>query len=391
MTLTRQHLLHGRWKSDADQAPVVICIFQRGAADGLNSLIPYGDDDYYRARPTLAVASPQSSSDSMDVDGFFALPQASAALKHLYDQGQLALIPACGLPHGSRSHFDAQALVESGVTSKTQIELGWLGRYLQATAQADDALFRAAAISGSVPRALLGAPDPLAVSSLGDFGLGDLGGSPYQTTLDSLYSPATPYAEVAQSALGAMDILATAQPEQFAPENGADYPSGELGPKLLQAAQIIKANMGAQIICLDVGGWDHHENQANFLPGSLSGLAQGLEALHTDLGTRMQHVTAVVMTEFGRRVAENGSRGTDHGSAGLVYALGAGVNGGQIHGRWPGLAPPQLELGEDLAISTDLRSLMIQVLSQRLGYAQAGDLFPGFVPAADTPVVFSPN
>ena len=391
MTLTRQHLLHGRWKSDADQAPVMICIFQRGAADGLNSLIPYGDDDYYRARPTLAIASPQSSSDSMDVDGFFALPQASAALKNLYDQGQLALIPACGLPHGSRSHFDAQALVESGVTSKTQIELGWLGRYLQATAQADDALFRATAISGSTPRALLGAADPLAVSSLGDFGLGDLGGSPYQTALDDLYGPEAPFANTAQSALSAMDVLATAQPEQFAPENGADYPSGELGPKLLQAAQIIKANMGAQIICLDVGGWDHHENQANFLPGSLADLAQGLEALHTDLGTRMQHVSAVVMTEFGRRVAENGSRGTDHGSAGLVYALGAGVNGGQIHGRWPGLAPSQLELGEDLAISTDLRSLMIQVLSQRLGFAAAGDLFPGFVPAEDTPVVFSAN
>lgn len=391
MTLTRQHLLHGRWKSATDQAPVVICIFQRGAADGLNSLIPYGDDDYYRARPSLAIASPQGSSESIDVDGFFALPQASAELKNLYDQGQLALIPACGLPHGSRSHFDAQALVESGVASKTQIELGWLGRYLQATAQADDALFRATAISGSVPRALLGAPDPLAVSSLGDFGLGELGGSPYQTTLDELYAPAIPYSGAAQSALGAMDVLAAARPEQFAPENGAAYPGGELGPKLLQAAQIIKANMGAEIICMDVGGWDHHENQANFLPGSLSGLAQGLQALHTDLATRMQRVTVLVMTEFGRRVAENGSRGTDHGSAGLAYVLGAGVRGGQVHGRWPGLAPAQLDQGEDLAISTDLRSLMIQVLSQRLGYAEAGGLFPDFVPAPDTPTVFVPD
>lgn len=391
MSLTRHHLLHGRWKSDSDQAPVLICIFQRGAADALNSLVPYQDDDYYHARPTLALPAPQGSSQTLDVDGFFALPQASAGLKTLYDQGHLALIPACGLPHGSRSHFDAQTLVESGVTDKTQVDLGWLGRYLQATASPHDALFRATAISGSVPRALLGAPDPLAVSSLGDFGLGELGGSPYQDLLSELYGSNTPYNQEAQSALGAMDILAMAQPEQFLPDNGADYPAGELGGKLLQAAQIIKANMGAEILCLDVGGWDHHENQANFLPGSLQGLADSLLALHTDLGTRMQRVTVLVMTEFGRRVAENGSRGTDHGSAGLVYALGAGVQGGQIHGRWPGLSAANLQDGEDLAITTDLRSLLVQTLSLRLGFANALSLFPGFTEPAQPPQVIAPS
>lgn len=382
MNVTRRQLLSGK----ATTGNVLVCVFQRGAADGLNSLVPYGDDGYYASRPRVALPPPGQAGGVLDLDGFFGLHPALAPVRPLYDAGRLALVHACGVPHESRSHFDAQALVEAGVIDKGAISDGWLGRYLAQSASADDRTFRAVAISGAVPNVLAGANDPLAVDDLASFGLGTLGGTAYPDTLSVLYAADRPYAPVAQAALVALEELAAADPSQFAPENGAAYPSDDLGGKLLQAAQLIKAEIGVEVICADVGGWDHHENENTFLPRSLDGLARALAAFDTDLGARMAQVTVLVMTEFGRRVADNGSAGTDHGTAGLFYALGGSVAGG-LHGVWPGLSAAQLHRGEDLAITTDLRGLLAQCLERRQGFASAATLFPGFTPGAE-PAVF---
>lgn len=383
MTDHRRRFLMGK----ASAAHTLVCIFQRGAADGLNCLVPYGDDGYYAARPRVALPRPGQAGGVLDIDGFFGLHPSLAPLLPLLNGGRLALVPACGVPHGSRSHFDAQALVEGGVTSKTTLGSGWLGRYLSQSASSEDRPFRAVAIAGAVPAALSGATDPLAVEDLEGFSLGSLGGAGYPDTLSLLYPPDRPQAAVAQAALAATAELAAADPAQYRPENGAAYPAGELGGKLLQAAQLIKAGLGVEVICADVGGWDHHVNENNVLPGALDGLARALAAFDTDLGARMAQVTVLVMTEFGRRVADNASAGTDHGTAGLFYAMGGGVVGG-LHGVWPGLAPSQLAQGEDLAITTDLRGLLAQYLQRRHAFAQATALFPGFTPGSE-PTVFT--
>ena len=384
MSLSRRDLLKG---AKAATGNVLVCIFQRGAADGLNCLVPYGDPDYYARRTRIAIPPPGQSGGALDLNGFFGLNPAAASMRTLYDAGRLALVHAAGVPHGTRSHFDAQARVEEGIAAGLALDTGWIGRHLAATASAADRPFRATSLSGAVPTSLLGAPDPLAVSEIDVFGLGDLGGTPYQDTLAALFRESVPYAGTAQTALAAMDELAAADPGQFMPANGAEYPAGEAGSKLLQAAQLIKADLGVEVVCLDLGGWDHHENENSYLPASLGGMADALLAFDTDLGAQMERVTVIAMTEFGRRVGDNASNGTDHGTGSLFYALGGGVAGGQIAGSWPGLADAQLASGEDLAITTDTRGLLAQCLERRLGSADALALFPDYMPAT-VPTLF---
>ncbi len=360
---------------------ILICVFQRGAADGLNSVVPYGDDDYYNLRTRIAVPPAGQSGGALDLDGFFGLNPAAADLLPLYQMGRLAVVHATGVPHGTRSHFDAQALSETGAIDKQFLGTGWIGRHLAATASAEDRPFRAAAISGAVPLSLVGADDPLAVDSLEQFGIGDAGGSSYQDILDALYSADRPYAGIAQAAFSAIDELATANPTQYLPANGAVYPQSQLGSGLLQAGQLIKSDLGVEVICVDVGGWDHHENLPAVLPGSLADLAAALDAFHTDLGDSMNHITVMVMTEFGRRAADNVSSGTDHGSGGCAWFLGGGVVGAQVAGSWPGLDAASLFDNQDLAITTDMRDVLVQMLQRRLLNADAASLFPDFTPS----------
>lgn len=369
--------------------PVLVCIFQRGAADGLNAVVPHGDADYYRLRPTIAVPKPGQPKGALDLDGFFGLHPSLQPLQSWYGAGRLAFVHACAFPHNIRSHFEAQTLTEAGVTQHQQLgSSGWLGRYLKATASSSGRPLRAVSISGSIPLSMQGASDPLAIDDIANFGLGSVSGIAYQQTLSLLYPTTTPYADVAATALNAIDELAAANPQQFAPENGASYPGAGLGPRLRQAAQLIKSDLGVEVLCMDSDNWDHHENLPDYIAGSLSELAQSLSAFATDLGTQLDRVTVVVMTEFGRRAAENGSRGTDHGTASCLYLLGGGVNGGQVAGEWPGLSPDALALGEDLAMGTDMRGVLVQLLQRRLGYASAASLFPGFGNAS-APDLFS--
>lgn len=358
------------------QQDVLVCIFQRGAADGLNSLVPYGDSDYLLKRPNIGVTSPIDLAE-----GFYGLHPALAPLQPIFNAGDLALVHATGVPHESRSHFDAQNLVEGGVENKSALDDGWIGRHLASSQALTSSAFRAASISGNVPFSLTGADEPIAIEAIEGFGLGELTGTSYQELLSDWFEPGVPFSDTAQASIQAMDELLQANPGQFTPENGASYPQSELGNKLKQAGQMIRSSLGTEVICVDVGGWDHHENLPFYLNTSLTDLATSLEAFYTDMGTLMQNITVVVHTEFGRRVGENFSSGTDHGTGGLAYLMGGGVNGGQVQptaANWPGLSDQDLYMGEDLAITTDLRSVFSELLIKRLGRSNVSAVFPDF-------------
>lgn len=358
---------------------ILVCIFQRGAADGLNSLVPYADDNYYIHRNTIAVPAPGNTDGAIDLDGFFGLHPALAPMKPIYDTGDLALIHATGVPHGSRSHFAAQGLVERGIVDKTGPITGWLGRHLSLSPPASNSAFRIVSISGNVPVSLQGATEPLAISNLGEFGFDqDIIDSGYPTALGNLFHSPVPFSSPAQAALSALEELQAANLSEILPDNGAVYPNNALGNKLKQVAQLIKSTLPVEVVCLDSDGWDHHENLPNFLQQSLTEFADSISSFYTDMGTQMSRITLVVMSEFGRRVAQNASMGTDHGTASLAYAVGGGVNGGQVVKDWPGLDTTNLELGEDLKITTDLRTVLSEMLIRRLGGTDISTVFPGF-------------
>ncbi len=356
---------------------ILLCIFQRGAADGLNALAPYSDGDYYNHRPTIALPAPGNPNGAIYVTDDYALHPSLAPLKPIYDAGDLALVHATGMPHQIRSHFSAQNLIERGVVEKTGPNTGWLGRHLALTPPASSSAFRAIAISGNVPVALGGALEPLAIDNLNDFGFDqDIIDSGYPQVLADLFQTAVPFSGPANAALFAMDELQAANLASIMPDNGAVYPANSaLAAKMLQAAQLIKSNIPVEVICMDADGWDHHESLPTFIDISLTELADVLSAFYTDMGAGMARITVLVYTEFGRRIAENGSIGTDHGTGSLAYLMGGGVNGGQIISDWPGL---DIGVNEDLQITTDLRTVIAEMLDKRVGGTDVGTVFPGF-------------
>ena len=366
---------------------ILVCIFQRGAADGLNALAPYGDVNYPVHRPTIRVPDPGQLNGGIDIDGFYALHPALNPLKPIYDAGDLALVHATGVPHEIRSHFSAQNLIERGVVDKNGPTSGWLGRHLALSPPASNSAFRAISISGNVPVALGGALEPLAIDNLNDFGFDqDIIDSGYPQVLADLFQSPAPFAGPAGAALVAMEELQAADLASIPVDNGANYPDPNVSPlskKMLQAAQLIKSQLPVEVVCVDSDGWDHHENLEVYINQSLDELANVLSAFYTDMGASMSRITVLVYTEFGRRVAQNGSLGVDHGTGSLAYMMGGGVNGGQVISDWPTLAPGSLYLGEDLAITTDLRSVISELLNKRLGGTNVNTVFPGFVGATD--------
>jgi len=371
--------LHPALPSDRD---ILVCIFQRGAADGLNALVPFTDSNYYTHRPTIAVAA----GDEINLDDTYGFHPALSPLKAIYDAGKLALVHATGIPHQSRSHFAAQGLVERGITDKSGPDTGWLGRHLSLSPAASNSAFRVISISGNVPVSLQGASEPLAISNLSEFGF-DQGiiDSGYPAVLADLFRSAIPFSGPAQAALNAMDELQAANLSSILPSNGAVYAATPLAGKLKQAAQLIKSELPVEVICMDSDGWDHHESLPTYIDQSLSEMAAALSAFYTDMGTQMQRITVLVHSEFGRRVAQNASQGTDHGTAGVAYVMGGGVNGGQVYSDWPGLTIPDLEMDEDLRITTDLRTVLAEMLDKRLGGTQLSSVFPDYteVPSLD--------
>ena len=374
----------------AARPKILIALFQRGAVDGLSMIVPHGDRDYYGSRGSIAVARPAAGSPerTIDLDGFFGLHPAMASLKPVWDDKRLAIVHACGSPDTTRSHFDAQDYMESGTPGVKTTPDGWLARGLQTVPATPASPFRAVALGPQLPRSLRGDLGAVAMGTVADFDVKQNmarmdGGVNARRGFESLYEQGVKdlLHGTGRETFDAVKMLKSANPQRFAPENGAQYPRGKLGESLKQIAQLIRADVGLEVAFADMGGWDTHANQGNEkgqLAQRLTEFSQSLAALYRDLGDRMADVVVVTMSEFGRTVRENGNRGTDHGHATAMLVLGGRVNGGRIAGTWPGLAREQLHEGRDLAVTTDFRNLFAEVAARHLGVPATAPLFPGF-------------
>ena len=375
----------------APRGDVLICIFLRGAADGLSLVVPHGDDDYYQQRPTLAIPRPddlraESKSRTTDLDGFFGLHPTLSPLLPIWEAGHLAAIQAVGSPHDSRSHFKAMELMERGLDQQTGPASGWLGRHLATLDTGNQSPFRGVSIGEMVARALRGPVPATALRSIADF---HLGGDPkaiaeMQSALATLYNLGDPLDDLAAEAMNTLEAVDALDPYGYKPANGVIYPDDEFGLGLRQVAILIKANVGLEVACLDIGGWDTHIAQGNskgLMANLLLNLAQGLNAIYLDLAEQSDQLIIVVMSEFGRRLKENGGLGTDHGHGGLMLLLGGNVTGGRVYGQWPGLAPEQLVGPGDLAVTTDYRDILAEIISRRLNNPNLGAIFPGYEPS----------
>jgi len=358
----------------------LVVIFQRGAADGLNIVVPHGEPAYYAMRPSINI--PRKA--VLDLDGFFGLHPSMSALHPLWKQRHLAIVHAAGSPDPTRSHFEAQDFMESGTPGVKATSDGWLNRTLRALPE-DKSAFRGIAMGSSMPRILSGIEPAVAMNHIGDFGVvgGNRKAAPVASTFEAMYahSADTVLHGTGQEAFDAVKMLKASDPSRYTPAAGADYPKGHFGDSLKQLAQLIKANLGVQVAFADTGGWDHHVNEGNTqgpMANALEDFSQALAAFWTDLGGLAEDTIVVTMSEFGRTARENGNRGTDHGHANAMLVMGGPVQGGKVYGRWPGLDPSQLYEGRDLAVTTDFRRVIGEAVYQHLGNKNLDQVFPGF-------------
>lgn len=362
---------------------LLIAIFQRGAVDGLNMIVPHGEPEYYRVRPTIAVPPPGRGDDAaIDLDGHFGLHPRMAALKPLWDNRALAIVHASGSPDSTRSHFDAQDYMETATPGVKSTRDGWLNRYLQIAHERETPL-AAIAVARQMPRALQGPAPALAMSSVGAFGV--RGGAGTQESFEDAYARASDHvfkgtASETFDAMRALNALGGAR--GYRPANGAVYPRSPFGQALQEIAQLAKADVGLEIAFAESTQWDHHVNEGGAtgqIANRLGDFADGIAALARDLGDQMADTVILTMSEFGRTVAENGSRGTDHGHGNAMLVIGGGVRGG-MHGEWPGLAESQRHEGRDVRITTDFRDVFAEVVVRHLGAspAAAARVFPGY-------------
>ena len=359
----------------------LVVLFQRGAADGLNIVVPYREKNYYSMRPSIAI----KQNEVLDLDGFFGLHPAMAAFKPLYDQGHLAIVHAAGSPDMTRSHFDAQDYMESGTPGVKVTEDGWLNRALQVEPQAGRAsAFRAVALGTQVPRTLQGKLPAIAVNNLADFSVAGRGPqtSPISNAFQAMYDESSDAVlhGTGQETFEAVKMLKAADPSKYQPAAGAEYPKTPFGNSLKQVAQLLKANLGVEAAFSDIGGWDTHQNQGNAngqLANRLKEFSETIAAFWKDMGQDAESVTLVTMSEFGRTARQNGTGGTDHGHANVMFVLGGQVRGGKVYGRWPGLANEQLNEGRDLAVTTDFRRVLGEAAYKTLGSRNLEIVFPG--------------
>lgn len=367
---------------------ILVAIFQRGAADGLNMVVPFAEPDYYAMRPTIAIPQPtREASAAIDLDGFFGLHPSLAALKPLFDGRQLAIVHAVGSPDNTRSHFDAQDYMETATPGVRSTQDGWLNRFLQVNPEADATPFRAVALAPAMPRSLQGPASVFTANDLRNFRLaGRRPGGPNQelpNAVQAMYASTSDplLSSTAREMFDAMETLDHVGAQNYQPEHGAEYPRGPLGRSLRQIAQLIKANLGLEVAFTEVNGWDHHVNEGGVqgqLANNLRQFGDALAAFHQDLGDRMADVVVLTMSEFGRTARENGNRGTDHGHANAMFVIGGPVKGGKVYGQWPGLQPGQLNEGRDLALTTDFRDVFAEAVVRHLGAQKTAQIFPDF-------------
>jgi uncharacterized protein (DUF1501 family) len=359
----------------ADQKKIFILIIQRGAMDGLSLVVPTSDAYYLQNRPNIGL---KTSGDEalIKLDNGFGLHPAMQSLKSLWDSKNLALIHQVGSPGTSRSHFDAQDFLETGTTNDKNISDGFLNRALLAEGQ-DRLPLKAIAMQPSMPRVLQGVYPSISMNSIKDFDLKSNTSNQNQVNgFESMYQDATDQVfrgvgkEVFQSLRSVNAIQA--QP-------GRNYPKSPIANRLREIADLIKADLGMQIAVTDMGGWDTHVNQGNS-KGQLSDrfkeLSEALAAFSKDLGPKFSDVVVTTVTEFGRTVKENGTRGTDHGHGSVMMVLGGNVHGGKILGQWKELSAANLFEGRDLPVTTDSRDVFSEILYRHLKITQLGSVFP---------------
>jgi uncharacterized protein (DUF1501 family) len=373
-------------QNTAPRGDTLVVIFLRGAADILNMVVPHGEEAYYQLRPTLGIPRPDDSGKkkderTIDLDGFFGFHPSMHSLLDAWRSKQLGIIHACGAPDESRSHFKAMELMERGVDDERGPASGWIGRHLATLNTGNSSPLRAVGMGTRPQRSLTGTVPVSALRSIADF---HLGGDPralqqMRVALNTVYAED----ELGQDTLSIMDTLQTLDPLTYMPSRSADYPDSEFGLALKQTAMLIKAEVGLEVSAIDVGGWDTHFAQGSttgLMPNLMKDLAEGLAALHADMYDHMNGLTTVTMSEFGRRASENGSLGTDHGHGSMMMVLGGHVDGGKVHGEWPGLEKGQMVGPGDLAVTTDYRDVLSEVLVKRLNNPATNEIFPDYQP-----------
>jgi len=366
----------------------LVVIFQRGAADGLNIVVPFSEKRYSELRPTLAIAPPSRDGNNngpfgntIDLDGRFALNGAMQPLKALWDRQQLAIVEATGSPDSSRSHFDAQDYMESGTSGNAPggkiVGDGWLNRALPPS-DAQTSPLRAVSMSKQVPRTLRGERDAIAIGDPQQFNMANQDAA---AILHDMYATSgdAQWGRAGKDAFEAMKMIQAINRNQEKSAADADYGrGGELGRNLQQLSRLIKADAGVEAAFAEIDGWDHHGNENPQLSNMLRQFSSALAAFSQGMGDRMEDVVLVTMSEFGRTVEENGNSGTDHGHGSLMMVLGGPVQGGKVYGTWPGLEREQLFEGRDLAVTTDFRAVLSELIRGHLGEKDLGPVFPGF-------------
>lgn len=353
-----------------DQHQTLVVVFLRGGADGLNLVAPLEDDGYYRARPRIAIGK----KEAVRLDGFYGLNPLLKSLESAYREGDLAIVHAAGSEDTTRSHFEAQDLMEhGGITAG-----GWLGRFLRAQTAAASGPLAAVALGKVIPECLRGAPSATVLQSLDDYSLGE-NRTRLTRALAGLYERQIDFlADAGRDTLAALQRIEQLRQTTYQPRHGADYGTDDFSRGLMQIARLIRARVGLQATSVDLGGWDSHFSQGTLMDPLIRRLAQGLSAFHRDLGPEMENVTVVVMTEFGRRLAENSAFGTDHGRGSVMFVMGGGIAGGRVLGSWPGLTRDVLEGPGDLPVTTNYRDVLAPVLRRHGVTEKLDQVFPGF-------------
>jgi uncharacterized protein (DUF1501 family) len=375
-------------KNRAPRGDVLVCVFLRGGADGLNMVVPHGDSAYYSARPQLAVARPDDSkadaaNKSLDLDGFFGLHPVLAPLYPIFKGKQLLAVHATGSPDPTRSHFDAMDFMERGTPGSHTLNSGWLGRHLSSLDTGTNAPLRAIGWGNGLQLSLRGTISATAIKSIIDYHLRGRkeAAADMLTALNAMYAGDPQEMKTAAEQTNAvLDIVSKVNVATYKPANGVDYDDdSDFDLALMQTAALIKADVGLEVSAIDLGGWDTHQNQTADLARELTALGKGLASFHADMSDQMKNVTVIIMSEFGRRVQENASGGTDHGHGNMMMVMGANIAAKPVITDWPGLTPDKLTNG-DLTITIDYRDVLSEILVKRLNNNAIDTVFPNYKP-----------
>jgi len=362
----------GFLSGNGDIKQCLVVVFLRGGADGLNMVAPLEDDAYHRARPRIAL----SKQEAVSLDGFFGLHPMMSDLHPAYKEGELLIVHGAGSEDSTRSHFEAQDLMEHGGL----VAGGWLGRFLRFRPDPADSALSAVAVGKSLPECLRGAPAASVLESLDDFALGD-GTKSLERELRKLYAAeAEPLGGAARDTLAALQRIEELRGTPYSPEQGANYPDSDFGARFVQVARLIKARVGLEAVSIDLGGWDSHFVQGTLMDPLMLDLSGSLAAFWKDLGPERENTTVIVMTEFGRRVGENSAFGTDHGRGSVMFVMGGsgGVSGGQVMGPWIGLTDENLVGPGDLPVTNNYRNVLAPILQRHGAGDDLSKIFPDF-------------